>query len=163
MHTVLLSFLCGAIGRLRISVSTINPIYEFSVLTRVRPFRSYGTYSYGSCTHGPWVCTYREPCFRKFVLMVHSCKKQSNVRHTCGRVSRRSLRTLGTVHCSYGLSNTAAIILNGLFFIHSYYSNCFCGIRTILCLPKFTVTYPWMIWMQLGHNTMRTVCIHHVI
>ena len=46
------------IGRIQISVSTVNRSYELSGITHVTPFRKYRKHSTGPSTYGPWVHTY---------------------------------------------------------------------------------------------------------
>ena len=79
------------IGRIRLSVSTINRTYELSGITHVTPFRRYGKHSTGSSTYGPRVHTYTKLFSCKSVLTVCSYRAQSNEFCTYGRVSRGSL------------------------------------------------------------------------
>ena len=79
------------IGRIRLSVSTVNRNFELSGLTQVTPFRKYGKHSTGSSTYGPRVRTYTKLFSCKSVLTVCSYRAQSNEFCTYGRVSRGSL------------------------------------------------------------------------
>ena len=79
------------IGRIRLSISTINRTYELSGITHVTPFRSCGKHSTGPCTYGPWVHTYSKLLYWKSVLTVFSYRAQSNEIDTKTRVSRGAL------------------------------------------------------------------------
>ena len=94
------------IGRIRLSVSTVNHTYELSKITHVTSFRKYGKHSTGPSTYGPWVRTYGKlfPC--KSFLTVSSYRAQSNEIHTYGRVSRGSLPR---VRLLYLRSNTTCV------------------------------------------------------
>ena len=88
-----------SIGRIRLSVSTVNPTYELSGITHVTSFRKYGKHSTGPSTYGPCVRTYSKLFSCKPVLTVCSYRAQSNEIHTYGRVSRGSIPRV----CRYGL------------------------------------------------------------
>ena len=92
----------NSIGRIRLSVSTVNRTYELSGITHVTPFRKYGKHSTGPSTYGPWVRAYSKLFSRKSVLTVCSYRAQSNEICTYGRVSRGSLPRVRR----YGQSNT---------------------------------------------------------
>ena len=80
-----------SIGRIRVSVSTVNRTYELSGITHVTSFRKYGKHSTAPSTYGPWVRTYSKLFSCKSVLTVCSYRTQSNEIHTYGRVSRGSI------------------------------------------------------------------------
>ena len=80
------------IGRIRLSISTVNRTYELSGITHVTSFRKYGKHSTAPCTYGPWVRTYSKLFSCKSVLTVCSYRTQSNEIHTYGRVSRGSIQ-----------------------------------------------------------------------
>ena len=80
-----------AIGRIRLSVSTINHTYELSGITHVTPFRKYRKRLIGPSTYEAWVRTYSKLFFCKSVLTVCSYRAQSNLICTYRRVSRGSL------------------------------------------------------------------------
>ena len=79
------------IGRIRLSVSTVNRTYELSGITHVTPFRKYGKHSTGPSTYGPWARTYSKLFSCKPVLTVCSYGAQSNEICTYGRVSRGTI------------------------------------------------------------------------
>ena len=79
------------IGRIRLSVSTVNRTYELSRITHVTPFRKYGKHSTGPSTYGPWTRTYSKLFSCKPLLMVCSNGAQSNEICTYGRVSRGTI------------------------------------------------------------------------
>ena len=79
------------IGRIRLSVSTVNRTYELSGITHVTPFRKYGKHSTGPSTYGPWSRTYSKLFSCKPVLTVCSYGAQSNEICTYGRVSRGTI------------------------------------------------------------------------
>ena len=79
------------IGRIRLSVSTVNHTYELSGITHVTSFCKYGKHSTGPSTYRPWVRTYGKLFSCKSVLTVSNYRAQSNEIHTYGRVSRGSL------------------------------------------------------------------------
>ena len=113
---------CGGgfvIGRIRLSVSTVNRTYELSGITHVTPFRKYGKHSTGSSTYGPWARTYSKLFSCKPVHTVCSYGAQSNEICTYGRVSRGTiprvrrygllyLRTVEYDHCAARLSDIAS-------------------------------------------------------
>ena len=86
-------FVQGVIGRIRLSVSTVNRTYELSEITHVTPFRKYGKHSTGTSkvTYGPWARAYSKLFSCKPVLTVCSYGAQSNEICTYGRVSRGSI------------------------------------------------------------------------
>ena len=82
------------IGRIRLSVSTVNRTYELSGITHVTPFRKYGKHSTGPSTCGPWArtySTYSKLFSCKPVLTIWSYGAQSNEICTYGRVSRETI------------------------------------------------------------------------
>ena len=79
------------IGRIRLSVSTVNRTDELSGITYVTSFRKYGKHSTGPSTYGPCVRTYSKLFSCMSVLTVCSYIAQSNEIHTYGRVSRGSI------------------------------------------------------------------------
>ena len=79
------------IGRIRLSVSTVNRTYELPGITHVTSFRKYEKHSTGPNTNGPWVRTYSKLFSCKFVLTVSSYRAQWNEIHTYGRVSPGSI------------------------------------------------------------------------
>ena len=79
------------IGRIRLSVSTVNRTYELSGITHVTLFPKYGKHSTGPSTYGPWVRTYSKSFSCKPVLTVCSYRAQSNEIFTYGEVSRGSV------------------------------------------------------------------------
>ena len=79
------------IGRIRLSVSTVNRTYELSGITHVTSFRKYGKHSTAPSTYGPWVRTCSKLFSCKSVLTVCSYRAQSNEIHTYARVSRGSI------------------------------------------------------------------------
>ena len=81
----------GVIGRIRLSVSTVNRTYELSGITHVTPFRKYGKHSTGPSTYGPWARTYSKLFSCKPVLTVCGYGAQSNEICTYGRVSRGTI------------------------------------------------------------------------
>ena len=89
---------CAVIGRIRLSVSTVNRTYELSGITHVTPSRKYGKHSTGPSTYGPWARTYSKLFSCKPVFTVCSYGAQSNP----------DLRFLGewpTWHLSIGTEN----------------------------------------------------------
>ena len=102
------------IGRIRLSVSTVNRTYELTGITHVTPFRKYGKHSTGPSTYGAWVRTYSKLFSCKSVLTVCSYRAQANEICTYGRLSRGSLarvrgyglpylRTVEYDHCGHGI------------------------------------------------------------
>ena len=79
------------IGRIRLSVSTVNRAYELSGITHVTLFPKYGKHSTGPSTYGPWVRTYSKSFSCKPVLTVCNYRAQSNEILTYGEVSRGSV------------------------------------------------------------------------
>ena len=80
-----------SIGRIRLSVSTVNRTYELSGITHVTPFRKKGKHSTGPSTYGLWVRTYSKLFSCKPALTVCRYGTQSNEICTYGRVSRGTL------------------------------------------------------------------------
>ena len=78
------------IGRIRLSVSTVNRTDELSGMTHATPFCRYGKHSTGPGTYGLWVRTYSK-LFCKSIFTVCSYWARSNEICTYGSVSRGSI------------------------------------------------------------------------
>ena len=78
------------IGRIGLSVSTVNRTYELSGITHVTPFRKYGIHSTGpSTTRTLSPCTYSKLFSCKSILTICSYRAQLNETFTYGKSATR--------------------------------------------------------------------------
>ena len=90
------------IGRIGLSVSTVNRTYELSGITHVTPFRKYGIHSTGpSTTRTLSPCTYSKLFSCKSILTICSYRAQLNETFTYGKVPRGSLPRVRRYHWLY--------------------------------------------------------------
>ena len=90
----------NCIGRIRLSVSTVNRTYELSGITHLTPFCNYGKHSSGPSTYGPWDRTFSKFFSWKSVLTDCSYRTPWNEICKYGRVSRGYLPRV----CRYGFA-----------------------------------------------------------
>ena len=81
-------YLYIGIGRIHLSVSTVNRTYEFSGGTQMIHFCRYGKHSIGSSTYGLWVRTNSMLSSTEPILVVSSYKGPSNAMCTYGTLAR---------------------------------------------------------------------------
>ena len=99
------------IGRIRMSISTVNRIYELSVITHVTLLHKYRQqHSTGPSIYRPWVHTCSKLFCRKSVLTICSYKP-SRMKSVCteGCHVGRFREFIDTACCTYRQSNTTCV------------------------------------------------------
>ena len=137
------------IGRIRLSVSTVNRTYELSGITHVTLFPKYGKHSTGPSTYGPWVRTYSKSFSCKPVLTVCSYRAQSNEIFTYGEVSRGSVPRVRR----YGL-----LYLRAVEYDHWLNTGPVCG----LCPIMFVLTQSYQCDTCFFCSTLRELAVSNL-